>query len=80
MAEREGLLKTILGFHPAGARGATKFVPDKFVKPSYDVPRLESSNPGAASEIQNPAKAGLGISGGEGGIRTLEGLFKPLLP
>jgi len=42
---REGLLKTVPGFHPAGALRATKFVPDKFVEPSSDALRREGSFP-----------------------------------
>jgi hypothetical protein len=64
--KREGLLKTVPGFHPAGALRATKFFPDKFVKPSSDAPRREGPNPGASSETGNPAKAGFSVSGGEG--------------
>ncbi len=54
MAEKEGLLKTIPGFHPAGALRATKFVPDKFVKPSPDALRREGSNPLRFSQINKP--------------------------
>ena len=65
-SEREGLLKTVPGFHPAGALRATKFVPDKLVEPSSDAWRREGSNSGASSETSNPALAGLLVSGGEG--------------
>jgi len=40
--ERAGLLKTIPGFHPAGALCATKFAPDKFVKPTAPWPQFRA--------------------------------------
>ena len=54
MAERVGLLKTIPGFHPAGALRATKFIPDKFVKPASDASRREGSNPVHVSPMNKP--------------------------
>jgi len=64
MLKGEGLSKTIPGFRPTGALRATKFAPGEFVEPSNDASRRESSNPGAASETQNPADAGFCVSGG----------------
>ena len=56
---RVGLLKTIPGFHPAGALRATKFVPDKFVKPTVAMrQRLRSP---LLCQINSPAEAGLFI-------------------
>ena len=67
MAERVGLLKTIPGFHPAGALHATKFVPDKFVKPTVTMRQCLRSP--LLRQIKTPLKRGL-LFGGEGGIRT----------
>jgi len=54
-----GLLKTVPGFHPAGALRATKFVPDKFVKPTVAMRQwLRSPH---HRQIKNPAEAGLFI-------------------
>jgi len=54
-----GLLKTVPGFHPAGALRATKFVPDKFVKPTVAMRQWLRSPP--LRQIKNPAEAGLFI-------------------
>ena len=56
MAERVGLLKTIPGFYAAGALHATKFVPDKFVKPT--VAMLQRLRSPLLRQIKNPAEAG----------------------
>ena len=111
MAERVGLLKTIPGFHPAGALRATKFVPDKFVKPPVAV-RQRLRSPLPYQIRKTPLKRGFSylaervgfeptdrlygqrfsrpphsttlaplhsslatLLGGEGGIRTHEGLL-----
>jgi len=59
-------VKNVPGFHPAGALRATKFVPDKFVEPSFDALRREGSIPSSLPETKSPAFAGFFVSGGEG--------------
>ena len=59
---KKGLLKTVPGFHPAGALRATKFVPDKFVKPTVAMRQWLRSP--LLCQIKNPAEAGLCLFGG----------------
>ena len=75
MAERVGLLKTIPGFHPAGALHATKFVPDKFVEPTDRLRGQRFSRPPHSTTLAPLHSSLAALRGGEGGIRTHEGLL-----
>ena len=68
MAEREGLLKTIPGFHPAGALRATKFVPDKFVKPSVRLNTVHSLSRRAHSTTLAPLRIRVFVCAGRAAI------------